>query len=141
SGAPSPPDVSNEVEDMLRRNLNFSADPCDDFYNYVCGNWMATHVIPPGKSRISVGYELRQNIAKKQKESLENTIDKPTSSAQRKMQDFYLSCLDTEYLEINNNMDMLLALKKLGPFPMMGESYYPTFSSFTDILINVNPLT
>ncbi|GMT35502.1 hypothetical protein PFISCL1PPCAC_26799, partial [Pristionchus fissidentatus] len=141
SGTPTPPHVSNEVEDMLRRNLNFSVDPCDDFYNYVCGNWMATHEIPSGKHVIYVGSDLKQNFAKKQKEFLEDTMNKPTSSAHRKMQDFYLSCLDTEYVERNNNADMISALKKLGPFPMMGESYNPTLSSFTEVLINISQRT
>ena len=33
---------------LILSNLNQSVHPCDDFYNFSCGGWEATHSIPEG---------------------------------------------------------------------------------------------
>ena len=33
---------------LVLSNMNQSVDPCEDFYNFSCGGWEATHRIPQG---------------------------------------------------------------------------------------------
>ena len=39
-------EACREAGVSLRDSINASVNPCDDFYEYACGNWLATHPIP-----------------------------------------------------------------------------------------------
>ena len=38
-----------ELASNVRSGLDSSVDPCEDFYNFTCGNWVENNVIPQGK--------------------------------------------------------------------------------------------
>ncbi|GMT35524.1 hypothetical protein PFISCL1PPCAC_26822, partial [Pristionchus fissidentatus] len=51
---------------------------------------------------------------------------------------FYRKCMDVEIIERDDNMEMITALKALGPFPMMGEHFSMDDSAdLTDMIIKI----
>ena len=42
--------TSPELTNYVLSAMNFSIDPCQDFYNFSCGMWIAKTPLPPSKS-------------------------------------------------------------------------------------------
>ncbi|XP_065287847.2 neprilysin-1-like [Dermacentor albipictus] len=57
---------------LISESLNTSVDPCDDFYSYACGGWMATHSIPGSESSTGSLDLLNDELQKTLKDILEN---------------------------------------------------------------------
>lgn len=42
-------DACSSLASRMRKAMNQSADPCEDFYNFACGNWLSQNNFTSGK--------------------------------------------------------------------------------------------
>jgi endothelin-converting enzyme/putative endopeptidase len=95
--------------------IDKSADPCQDFYQYACGNWVKRTEIPADRSSwgrsFSVIDEENQNVLKA---SLEEAAATKTPDAMTKqLGDFYAACMDEGKIEKDAKIEVDDQLKHL----------------------------
>ena len=81
--------------------MDRSADPCVDFYRYVCGGWQRANPIPPDQSSWDVYRKMAQDNQRFLWGILE-ALAKPgvrRDPTQRKIGDYYAACMDEAAVE------------------------------------------
>ena len=97
----------------IRRALNISVNPCEDFYRFSCEGWIKQNPIPKSYNDYSTFTKLSQEIESELHTLLEKQdkiLDDENNTAYealRKAKHFYQSCLDEDEIE------------KLGPKPAL----------------------
>jgi len=82
-------------------NLDKSCKPCDDFYRFAMGGWMKANPIPPEYSTWGSFTVLLDKNQQNLRGILEaaTKANAPAGSNERKIGDFYASCMDTAAID------------------------------------------
>lgn len=97
--AQTPPKTGSESGLDLNA-IDKAADPCQDFYQYACGNWLKTHPIPADESSwgtFNLLFNRNQEILRQILE--ESQKSQTRSSIDEKIGGFYQSCTDEGTIE------------------------------------------
>src|SRR5260370_8285547 len=82
-------------------NLDNTCKPCDDFFQFAMGGWMKSNPIPPEYSTwgsFTVLADKNQQALRQILEAAEKS-GAAAGSNERKVGDFYASCMDTSAIE------------------------------------------
>ena len=93
---PAAPGPSHSAPGFSISNMDRTANPCADFYQYACGTWMADNPIPADQSVWGMSSQLLDHNREILRAILDKaSVDDPKRSAvEQKIGDFYASCTD-----------------------------------------------
>src|SRR4029077_14550092 len=94
-------------------------DPCDDFYEYVCGAWRKNNPVPPDRSSWGRADELQEHNRDVLHQILEaaRAEDAKRSVVEREIGDFYASCMDEAAINRRGAEPIQPLLKDIASLP------------------------
>jgi len=90
--APGDSRLASEIESRIDRDT----DPCSDFYQFSCGDWLEEAKLPEGKEQWSLSFN---EIRKRTHDSMIEIMTGIVPGASDAMLDFYETCKDVDAVE------------------------------------------
>ncbi|ESO88297.1 hypothetical protein LOTGIDRAFT_219386 [Lottia gigantea] len=103
---------------MINDAIDYNINPCDNFYDFACGNWKKNHIIPEDKTSFGVIDEHFETVDITLKNALEKDIFAGEAEALIKAKTLYKSCMDLVGINNGGITSLLNFLKKMGEWPV-----------------------
>lgn len=108
----------------ILKNMDPKIDPCDDFYEFACGNFIKNTNIPDDKTSVSefsaVDDKLQEQLRTMIEEPIKETDPKPFVLAK----DLYKSCMNKTLIESRGLTPLFDILKGMGGWPVLEGSMW-----------------
>ncbi|XP_005440206.1 neprilysin [Falco rusticolus] len=120
----------------ILENMDTTAEPCNDFYQYACGGWLKRNVIPETSSRYSNFDILRDEL----EVVLKDVLATPRSNdiiAVQKAKTLYRSCINETTIDSRGGGPLISLLPNVSDWPVAttnwDSSYGTTWTAETAI--------
>lgn len=108
----------------VRRFINESVLPCEDFYNFACGGYLSNHVIPDDQSEISQLFEITDVVYNQLGAALMEPVSETEPRSSKLVKKLFQLCSDTDTIEQNGLRTAQSLIKSLGGWPVVdGEAW------------------
>jgi putative endopeptidase len=110
SQQPKPPATMKSFDAAA---IDKSADPCTDFYQFACGNWVKNNPIPSDQVRWGTFSILQERNRYLLWKELDTAAKAPKSPLEKKYGDFYAACMNTDLVEKKGLEPLQPALQRI----------------------------
>lgn len=129
--------VCKERAQLILASVNQSADPCDDFYAYVCNRWNEAHPIPDDLTVMSPFNQVTLKVERDLREILESLPVVPEAkTAREKAAAAYHACMNTSISEEEGLKAVRRVLERngLGKWPILDDKDAAEVGELKDIV-------
>ncbi|XP_035217910.1 neprilysin-2-like [Stegodyphus dumicola] len=126
------PECTKAAANILS-SLDVTTQPCDDFYQFVCGGWLDKHFLSEDKSDVSVISKLRHELNLRIKNLLERETIENEPDFITMIKGMYDSCMCIERIERDGSEPLKEILRDLGGWPVVeGSNWNETSFDWMD---------
>uniref|UniRef100_A0A671Y3Q0 Endothelin converting enzyme like 1 n=1 Tax=Sparus aurata TaxID=8175 RepID=A0A671Y3Q0_SPAAU len=118
---------------FVQANIDPTIQPCQDFYSFACGGWLRRHGIPEDK----LSYGIITAIGEHNEEKLQRLLLEPIrrrgpNSAERKVKEFYRSCVNIQEIDKLGSDPMTEVIDSCGGWDLVEDA--PQRPDFNELL-------
>ncbi|XP_076240019.1 uncharacterized protein LOC143182696 [Calliopsis andreniformis] len=106
---------------ILTESMNVTADPCEDFYEYACGNWKIHNPLPDGENRWNLLRKSQKIVDNRLLEILEQDSTRDRLFAVKYAKRAYKACMDIDEIEKRGLQPIVSTLWRIGGWPLIME--------------------
>ncbi|XP_023343135.1 neprilysin-2 isoform X2 [Eurytemora carolleeae] len=105
--------------DFIQR-MDVKVDPCTDFYEFACGNYVKETAIPDHQTEAGTLNSLDEKLNKNLRKLFESSPGKNDPKIFKSVKNYYKSCMDQDNIEKTSKKAIFKLVDKLGGWPVLG---------------------